>query len=68
MKKDRKLFLYIVIVLFLMVFSCQNIYAADQGWYSQNGKVFYQLDGEKAKGLVKIKGNLFYFHPGTGER
>ena len=52
----------------LITFSRKDVYAAASGWYSQNGKVFYQLDGEKAKGLVKIKGNLFYFHPGTGER
>ena len=47
MKKDCKLFLYITLAFCLMIVPCKNIYAADQGWYSQNGKVFYQLDGEK---------------------
>ena len=68
MKKDCKLFLYITLAFCLMIVPCKNICAADQGWYSQNGKVFYQLDGEKAKGLVTIKGSLFYFDPNTGER
>ena len=68
MKKDCKLFLYITLAFCLMIVPCKNICAADQGWYSQNGKVFYQMDGEKAKGLVTIKGSLFYFEPNTGER
>ena len=51
-----------------MMFPCENLCAADTGWYSQAGKVFYQQKGEKAKGLVTIEGELFYFDPKTGER
>ena len=68
MKKDCKLFLCVLILLFIMMFPCENLCAADTGWYSQAGKVFYQQKGEKAKGLVTIEGELFYFHPKTGER
>ena len=68
MKKDCKLFLCVLILLFIMMFPCENLCAADTGWYSQAGKVFYQQKGEKAKGLVMIEGELFYFHPKTGER
>ena len=51
-----------------MMFPCENLCAADTGWYSQAGKVFYQQKGGKAKGLVTIEEELFYFHPKTGER
>ena len=68
MKKDCKLFLCVLILLFIMMFPCENLCAADTGWYSQAGKVFYQQKGEKAKGLVTIEGELFYFDPKTGER
>ena len=68
MKKDYKLFLYITLAICLITFSRKDVYAAVSGWYSQNGKVFYQMDGEKAKGLVTIKGNLFYFDFKTGAR
>lgn len=37
-------------------------------WLSQNGKVYYLVDGKKAKGLVTIGSRLYYFNPSTGER
>ena len=58
MKKDCKLFLYITLAFCLMIVPCKNVYTVDQGWYSQNEKVFYQMDGERLRESSIILGKM----------
>ena len=36
------------------------------GWYTINGKQYYYVNGQKAKGLIKVAGKYYYLDPDTG--
>ena len=46
--------------------STAGITAGKSGWYTENGRKCYYVNGEKVKGWKQIGGKYYYFHPVSG--
>ena len=61
---------FLIIMSFFIgniIFNYNNVYALDNGWYIDNGVIYYYENNEIYKGIKEINGKYYHFGENSGQ-